>query len=289
MATRVVTASLSSGYKEKIFYDGDTIVYGTEVSSESAVTGTIVSAYLNIANFRVYSGSCYMDVYIGGTKVAETVEMDLDDYGGGSANWVEIELEYLKPALLTASGSISLICYNNNNPNSTVRTYGTTSSGWCEVVVQYNPPVLDPLIQWNRGFSVVAENYKVKATWDKATPINGAGSVSYSLVAAYTKDGQYTEKTMYSGSATTATFDPPVYGISVSYCVYAFSSGAANSGTGTSGKSLTITLPETTHYIVRCYINGAWQDCIVQYYDGSKWQECTVKYYDGSNWQDCSF
>ena len=289
MASRVVTASLSSGSKEKTFYDGDTITYGSNISSESAVEGTIISATLNISNFRVYSGSCYMDVYIGGTKVAETVEMDLDDHGGGSASWVEVELEYLKPALLTASGAITLICYNNNNPNSTVRTYGTESSGFCEVVVEYNEPVVEPLIQWSKNFSVSQEDYKARLTWDKATPINGAGSISYAVEASYTKDGQSITKTVYSGSSTSILIEPPEYGIAVSYCVFAFSSGALNSGTGSAGKSLTITLPEVTHYTVKCYLNGTWQDCLIYYYDGSNWIECIAKYYDGTQWNECSF
>lgn len=287
MASRCVTANISAGYTEKTFYDGDTILFGTNVSSESAVEGTVVSAVLNISDFRVYSGSCYMDVYIGGTKVAETVEMDLDDFGSGSATWVSVELEYLKSALLTASGSIELICYNNNS--ATARTYGTELSSFCEVVVEYEEPVVDPLIQWGKTLTVVQENYQAKITWDEATPINGAGAVSYAVTASYTQDDETIETTVYTGTATSITIDPPMYGIAVAYCVYAYSSGAENSGTGTLSKSLTITLPEYAHYIVRCYINDAWQDCLFYYYDGTDWIECVPYYYDGSSWQTCSF
>lgn len=47
--------------------------------------------------------------------------------------------------------------------------------------------------------------------------------------------------------------------------------------------------PESSHYLIKCYIDGKWENCIVYYFDGNNWIECVPYYYNGTAWQTCSF
>ena len=50
---------------------------------------------------------------------------------------------------------------------------------------------------------------------------------------------------------------------------------------------------QNTGSVIRVYIDGKWQDCVVSVRDeasnGTAWLEADVKYYDGHNWIHCSF
>lgn len=43
------------------------------------------------------------------------------------------------------------------------------------------------------------------------------------------------------------------------------------------------------NYTIKCFIDGQWQECSVQYYDGTKWIAAMAKYYDGTQFVECSF
>lgn len=138
MATRTISASLTSPTSATLT-DGDEIYYSGNPDHSGVVSsGEVLSAYLTLTNFRVYAGSCYLDVYIDGTKVGETVEMDTDDYGGGETTTVEVEMEYLEDDILTATGEIQLVCHNNRS--SSANTFGVRSSGEATISVEYTAP-----------------------------------------------------------------------------------------------------------------------------------------------------
>jgi len=176
MATRTISASLTSPTSATLI-DGDYIYYSSSTSHSGVVSnGTVNSAYVTFTNFRVYSGSCYMSIYVGGTKVGETIEMDGEDYGNGSTTTVEVEMEALKAALLTATGEIEIHCYNNNS--STGDTYGVRNSGTCTITVNYTAPSLSapgtPSITQNNDGTFTA-------TWTKSTLSGASGTVYYGL------------------------------------------------------------------------------------------------------------
>lgn len=178
MATRTISASLSSP-KSTILKDGGYIYYSSSTSHSGVVEGTVNSAYLTLTNFRVYAGSCYMSIYVGGTKVGETVEMDTDDFGGGSTTTVEVDMEDLRDALLTTTGEIELHCYNNNS--SSANTYATRSSGKATITVNYTPKPQPTL--GTPGAPTITQNNNgtYTASWSAVSASNGSGSVQYRL------------------------------------------------------------------------------------------------------------
>lgn len=222
MATRTMSASLSSP-KSTTLYDGDYVYYSSSTSHSGVVEGTINSAYLTLTNFRVYSGSCYMSIYVGGEKVGETVEMDTDDFNGGSTTTVEVEMEYLKDAILWATGEIELHCYNNNS--SSAKTYATRSSGTATVTVNYTPkpqptlgtPAAPTITQNNNG--------TYTASWSAVSASNGSGSVQYRLWNV--SDG--IALSSYSTS-TSATLNIGAYNYALQFRVEATYSGLTTYG-----------------------------------------------------------
>lgn len=233
MATRTISASLSSP-TSTILKDGGYIYYRGSQSHSGVVEGTVNSAYLTLTNFRVYAGSCYMSIYVGGTKVGETVEMDTDDFGGGSTTTVEVDMEYLKDALLTATGEIELHCYNNSS--SSANTYATRSSGTATITVNYTPkpqatvttPTISSITQNNNG------TYTIK--WNACTGSNGSGSVTYGVYDD-TAGGYLSQ----SVSGTSYTGNIPAYGTTRQYSVIAYYSGISSNWS--SIKSTTFTKP----------------------------------------------
>ena len=223
MATRTISASLSSP-TSTILKDGGYIYYSSSTSHSGVVEGTINSAYLTLTNFRVYAGSCYMSIYVGGTKVGETVEMDTDDYGSGSTTTVEVDMEYLKDALLTATGEIELHCYNNSS--SSANTYATRSSGTATITVNYTPtpqptlgtPAAPTITQNNNG--------TYTASWSAVSASNGSGSVQYRLWSV--SDG--VALSSYSTS-TSVTLSIGAYDYALQFRVQATYSGLTTNGT----------------------------------------------------------
>ena len=118
-------------------------------------------------------------------------------------------------------------------------------------------------------------------SWSPAYGYYGSGYVTYYILV----NGD--EEMWYVGTSTSFECEIPsnYYGVSKSYSIRADYSGLMAWGNSTSFTPKSIEV----HRTIRCYLNGAWQDCIVKYYDGANWIECVAKYFDGSQWQDCSF
>ena len=222
MATRTISASLSSP-TSTILKDGGYIYYRGSQSHSGVVEGTVNSAYLTLTNFRVYAGSCYMSIYVGGTKVGETVEMDTDDYGGGSTTTVEVEMEALKTALLTATGEIELHCYNNSS--SSANTYATRSSGTATITVNYTPKPQPTL--GTPGAPTITQNNNgtYTASWNAVSASNVSGSVQYRLWSV--SDG--VALSSYSTS-TSVTLNIGAYDYALQYRVQATYSGLTTNG-----------------------------------------------------------
>ena len=133
MATRTISATNSANSGD--LKDGSSYTYSGSTSHSGVVSGTVTSASLNISSIRCYASSWYLSVYVGGTKVAETVELTDKNNSSHSATY---ELEYLKPELLTATGSIKFKVYNNKSSSANTCNF---RSGTATITVNYNPPV----------------------------------------------------------------------------------------------------------------------------------------------------
>lgn len=183
MATRTIYAYNSSGNSGDL-KDGSSWTYsGSTSSSPTSATGTVKSATLYISSIKTYASSWYLSIYVGGTKVAETVE--LSDKNSNSHS-VTFELEYLKDALLTATGSIKFKVYNNNSSSTNTCNF---RSGYAEITVEYEPPASPTLT--TPGTPTITQNSNAATfniSWSAATGSNGSGSVTYRVWQVGTGD-----------------------------------------------------------------------------------------------------
>lgn len=161
MATRTIYATASGNSGD--LKDGGSFTYSSSTGNSGVVSGggTINSATLKISSIKTYTKyGFYFDVYVGGTKVAETVEIkDQND----SSHSITVDLEYIKSAILTATGSIKFIVYNNGSSSST--TCNFRSGGTATITVNYTPPVTTitptaPTITWPAAASKTTYNTK---------------------------------------------------------------------------------------------------------------------------------
>lgn len=135
MAIRTISATNSANSGD--LKDGSSYTYSGSTSHSGVVSnGTVSSATLTISSIKTYASSWYLSVYVGGTKVAETVELDDKNSTSHSATY---ELEYLKPELLTATGSIKFKVYNNNSSSANTCNF---RSGTATITVNYSAPSL---------------------------------------------------------------------------------------------------------------------------------------------------
>lgn len=228
MATRTISATNSANSGD--LKDGASYTYSGSTSHSGVVSGSVTSASLNISSIRCYASSWYLSVYVGGTKVAETVELNDKNNSSHSATY---ELEYLKPELLTATGSIKFKVYNNNSSSANTCNF---RSGTATITVNYNPPA-QPTVTTPTISSITQNNngtYTIK--WNACTGSNGSGSVTYGVYDD-TAGGYLSQ----SVSGTSYTGNIPAYGTTRQYSVIAYYSGTSSGWS--SIKSTTFTKP----------------------------------------------
>lgn len=136
MATRTMSAT-SNGNSGDL-KSGASWTYSASNSADSAVYNysSINSATLYISSIKAYTTKTwYLDVYVGGTKVAETVEISDSNSSAHSATY---NLEYLEPELMTASGNIKLTVHNNGSNSVKTCNFRT---GTAKITVNYSAEV----------------------------------------------------------------------------------------------------------------------------------------------------
>lgn len=278
MATRTITANLTSPTYATLT-DGDYIYYSTSPSDSGAVyNGKINSAYAVFTNFRVYSGSCYMSIYVGGEKIGETVEMDTDDFEKGSTTTVEVDLEYLEDAILTSSGEIEIHCYNNNS--STGDTYGVRSSGTVTIYVDYTEPSLTA----PTNITVSQTSTHIKVGWSHATYTDGSATRKYYVIANNYDlwEGYKTLGTGYTGKSASIAIDDSWRGYPLNIWVVAYADDVPYEKWSSPAVSIT---PTVFGYIWYCNGN-TWVQCVPYYGTGGTWKECIPYYGSGGVWKE---
>ena len=223
MATRTIYAYNSSGNSGDL-KNGSSWTYSGSTSNSGVVSGTVRSATLYISSIKTYASSWYLSIYVGGTKVAETVE--LSDKNSNSHS-VTFELEYLKDALLTATGSIKFNVYNNNSSSANTCNF---RAGYAEISVEYDPPASPTLS--TPGTPTISQNSNAATfniSWSAASGSNGSGSITYRVWEVYTGD--------VSTWATSRSRTLPIPG----YGTYTYEIDASYSGLMTTGGRRTVT------------------------------------------------
>lgn len=248
-------------------------------SSNTTNTGAVYNAKPKSATITVpvkycdTSQSFYFNIYVGGTKVAETVELwskyDETLVGSTPATVTEtFNLEYLEDEILTATGTIKfeLIANQNNNVYCINLRNGTAT-----LEVEYDSATLsDP------GNPTIKQKYDgtYTASWAPATGSGGTGSVYYRLQDA-DNGGWWTNWT----TATSVTLNVPSYNTR-SFRVYATYDGANGSIEGSVESWSDI----VTYTFVAPSVTAPGAPTIVQKNNGTytvSWTEATGSYGTG--------
>lgn len=227
MATRILTG-YNSGNSGNI-KGGATFSYSSSTTDTGAVyNSTPKSARITVpVKYCDTSQSFYFNIYVGGVKVAETVELwsKYDDtlVGATPATVTEtFELEYLEDEILTASGSIKfeLIANSNNNVYCINLRNGTAT-----LEVEYGSSAT----LGNPGTPTIKENYNgtYTASWTAASASGGSGSVYYQWRDA--RNGGYWSNWSTSNSVT---LNIPGYDVEYAFQVRASYDGASSSSAG---------------------------------------------------------
>jgi len=167
-----------------------------------------------------------------------------------------------------------------------VATYSGVSRSSNSTGVTLNAP---QLIWESNGLTITSTGSQVQASWNPASIANNYNGevIQYSLVCQIREHGYDGTEYETTITETSHTFAPPAYDQELFIQITAW---ANNVGGNRYSEGVYFTVPSApSHYTIRCYLNGGWQDCIIQYHDGVNWIECVAKYHDGSQWQDCSF
>ena len=227
MATRILTG-YNSGNSGNI-KGGATFSYSSNTYNSGVVYNAVPKrAYITVpVKYCDTSQSFYFNIYVGGTKVAETVELwsRYDDTlsGGTPATVTEtFELEYLKDEILTATGTIKfeLIANSNNNVYCINLRNGTAT-----LEVEYGSSAT----LGNPGTPTITENYNgtYTASWSPASASGGSGNVYYQWWDV-TNGGYWTNWS----TATSVTLNVPAYNYLWDFRVRATYDGASSSSMG---------------------------------------------------------
>lgn len=250
-------------------------------SSNTTNTGAVYNAKPKSATITVpvkycdTSQSFYFNIYVGGTKVAETVELwsryDETLVGSTPATVTEtFDLEYLEDEILTASGTIKfeLIANSNNNVYCINLRNGTAT-----LEVEYDSATLS-----NPGTPTITENYDgtYTAKWSAATGSGGSGSIYYQWWDV-TNGGYWSNWS----TATSVTLKVPSYGEEYEFRVRATYDGASSSSAG----SVESWSPVISKTFVAPSVTAPGAPTIVQKNDGTytaSWTAATGSYGTGN-------
>ena len=184
------------------WYDGST---GSNPSGDRS--------WINIEDFKAYVSDkykgFYLEVYIGSTKIAETVRMADNNE---SVHTRTFELEYVKSDALTAYGQIKLVVHNNNSDSSSTINFRDTESDTAKVRlgIRYTIPTSAPSAPRNPTLSATTVGPKDSITlkWDAPTSTGSNNSISkYQISYSTSQNGTYTNIT--STTDLTKTFNAP--------------------------------------------------------------------------------
>lgn len=246
MATRTLTG-YNSGNSGNI-KGGATFSYSSNTYNSGVVYNAVPKkAYITVpVKYCDTSQSFYFNIYVGGTKVAETVELwsryDETLSGSTPATVTEtFELEYLKDEILTATGAIKFELIANSNDNVYCINL---RNGTATIEVEYGSSAT----LGNPGTPTITENYDgtYTAKWSAATGSGGSGSVYYQWWDV-TNGGYWSNWS----TATSVTLGVPSYGYNYEFRVRATYDGASSSSAGSveswsSVVSKTFTAPSVT-------------------------------------------
>ena len=227
MATRILTG-YNSGNSGNI-KGGATFSYSSNTYNSGVVYNAVPKkAYITVpVKYCDTSQSFYFNIYVGGTKVAETVELWSrydETLSGGTPKTVTetFELEYLEDEILTATGTIKfeLIANSNNNVYCINLRNGTAT-----LEVEYGSSAT----LGNPGTPTITENYNgtYTAKWSAASASGGSGNVYYQWWDV-TNGGYWTNWS----TATSVTLNVPAYNYLWDFRVRATYDGASSSSMG---------------------------------------------------------
>ena len=214
MATRTISASsnLNSGDLKS----GGTFSYDAYTTNSGVVNNSssynITSATITLkVKYCDTQHSFYFDIYIGGTKVAETVKLysEYDDLLDGSKQpTVEktYNLENISSDILSATGAIKLKVHNNGSNGFTINFRACTAT----VEVNYSEKTSAPSAPRNPSLSesTVGPGNSITLEWDEPASTGTNNSISnYKISYSTSQNGTYTNLT--SSTGLSKTFNAP--------------------------------------------------------------------------------
>ena len=182
-------------------------VVDTSKSSSNPAADDGYKSYINIDNFKGYSNSFYLDVYLGSTKIAETVEIKDTNQDWHTRT---VELEYVKSDALTSYGQIKLVVHNNNG--SGLNTINFDSDCEVSISIRYQMTTTSPGAPgtpWLSSSSV-SPGELVTLNWTKATNSGDNNSISgYRISYSTSQNGSYTTLKTVSSYIFDYSFNAP--------------------------------------------------------------------------------
>lgn len=226
-------------------YSSNTTHSGVVDSSLYDVTSATITLPVKYCDTQY---SFYFDIYIGGTKVAETVKLwsEYDDLLVGSSQPTvtrTYDLEAISSDILSATGTIKLKVYNNGSDGSVTINF---RSGTATVEVNYSAKTSAPGTPTNLSLSKssVGPSESVTLSWKEPSKGNNNSIKGYKIYRSTSSSGSFTQistKTTDTSSLSISVTAPSTNGSSYYYKVKAIgtTSGYTEGGTSSASGALT--------------------------------------------------
>lgn len=251
MGTRTISAYNSGN-------SGDLKTGGTfSYSSNTTHSGVVDSSLYNITSATITlpvkycdtQHSFYFDIYIGGTKVAETVELwsEYDDLLVGSSQPTvtrTYDLEAISSDILSATGTIKLKVYNNGSSGSFTINF---RSGTATVEVNYSAKTSAPGAPSTPSLSKtsVGPSESVTLSWNAPSNTGNNNSIKgYKIYRSTSSSGSFTQISTNATDTTSLSISvtaPSTNGSSYYYKVKTIGTASGYTEGGTSSASGALT------------------------------------------------
>ena len=215
MAIRTISSSRSKNSGD--LKDGNTFTYEEDATNSGVVSSSLYD--VNSATIKLKVKYCntqhtfYFDIYIGSTKVAETVELKSrykELLEGGTSKPIEetYDLEEISSDILSATGPIKLKVHNNGSKESFTINF---RSGEATIKVDYSKKTSAPSAPRNPSLSesTVGPGDSITLEWDEPASTGTGNSISkYKISYSTSRNGTYTNLT--SSTDLSETFNAPI-------------------------------------------------------------------------------
>ena len=200
MGTRTISAYNSGNSGD--LKNGGTFSYSSNTTHSGVVDSSlydITSATITLpVKYCDTQHSFYFDIYIGGTKVAETVELwsEYDDLLVGSQQPTvtrTYDLEAISSDILSATGTIKLKVYNNGSSGSFTINF---RSGTATVEVNYSAKTSAPGAPSTPSLSTtsVGPSESVTLSWNAPSNTGNNNSIKgYKIYRSTSSSGSFTQ------------------------------------------------------------------------------------------------